>query len=84
LPYDTLSTMRGRMTAIAPHFAAVGDIMPASWVAPKASPGHFYINAAPFDEFVTNFYMTDPISRASKTMAECTRVILGPQIKKVA
>ncbi|MBT3534736.1 MAG: hypothetical protein HN478_12715, partial [Rhodospirillaceae bacterium] len=24
---------------------------------------------------VDNFYMTDPISRASETMAECTRAI---------
>jgi NADH-quinone oxidoreductase subunit G len=26
---------------------------------------------APFVSTVSNFYMTDPISRASKTMAEC-------------
>jgi NADH-quinone oxidoreductase subunit G len=32
---------------------------------------------APFESPVDNFYMTDPISRASETMAECTRVVLG-------
>mgnify|MGYP003147739531 FL=1 len=26
---------------------------------------------------IANFYMTDPISRASATMAECTDEILG-------
>ena len=26
---------------------------------------------APFDSPIKNFYMTDPISRASRTMAEC-------------
>jgi len=31
------------------------------------------MDAAPFESPVTNYYMTDPISRASETMAECTR-----------
>jgi NADH-quinone oxidoreductase subunit G len=26
---------------------------------------------APFVSPITNFYMTDPVSRASKTMADC-------------
>ncbi|MDC0033900.1 hypothetical protein OAJ57_05000, partial [Alphaproteobacteria bacterium] len=32
---------------------------------------------AAFESSVKNFYMTDPISRASVTMAECTRAVLG-------
>ena len=32
---------------------------------------------APFANPVANFYMTDPISRASVTMARCTE-LLGP------
>jgi NADH-quinone oxidoreductase subunit G len=35
------------------------------------------MDAAPFAARIANFYMTDPISRASMTMAECTRAF-GP------
>ena len=35
------------------------------------------MDAAPFVSPVRNFYMTDPISRASLTMAECTRLLAG-------
>ena len=31
------------------------------------------MDAAPFESKISNYYMTDPISRASETMAECTR-----------
>jgi NADH-quinone oxidoreductase subunit G len=29
---------------------------------------------APFRSVIDNFYMTDPISRASETMAQCTEL----------
>ena len=32
--------------------------------------------AAPFESPMDNFYMTCPISRASETMAECTRTFV--------
>jgi NADH-quinone oxidoreductase subunit G len=32
------------------------------------------MDATPFALPIKNFYMTDPISRASETMAQCTRV----------
>jgi NADH-quinone oxidoreductase subunit G len=32
------------------------------------------MGAEPFASPIRNFYMTDPIGRASPTMAECTRV----------
>jgi len=32
---------------------------------------------AAFKSPIENFYMTDPISRASVTMADCTRAVLG-------
>ncbi len=44
----------------------------------------FRISDMPLEEFIANFYMTDPISRASKTMAECTKEILGQGMRKVA
>ncbi len=71
LPYDNLAQVRQRMAAINPVF---GD------QAPVAAWGDFGVLAEPqaggFASPVGNFYMTDPISRASQTMAACTRALL--------
>ena len=42
------------------------------------------MTAAPFESPVDNFYMTDPICRASETMARCVTEILraGEQPEK--
>ncbi|MEK6747454.1 MAG: NADH-quinone oxidoreductase subunit NuoG [Pseudomonadota bacterium] len=82
LPYNNLSQLRARMEKIAPHFTRLGEIIP-SQLSDGVQPGRVVINASPFDEFITNFYMTDPISRASKTMAECSKSV-NSQAKKVA
>jgi NADH-quinone oxidoreductase subunit G len=82
LPYNNIAQLRARMEKIAPHFARLSEIVP-SQLPDGVQPGRVVINAAPFDEFITNFYMTDPISRASKTMAECSRAI-NSHAKKVA
>ncbi|MEQ1789458.1 MAG: NADH-quinone oxidoreductase subunit NuoG [Rickettsiales bacterium] len=85
LTYDNIEQLRARMELVAPHFARVGEIAQTKWQNGGVFSGHVVISAAPFDEFVTNFYMTDPISRASKTMAECTKTsISSQQAKKVA
>lgn len=74
LGYDNLSQVRARMVEINPVFAAVDQILPAPWQAfGKAGK----IDAKPFASIVRNYYMTDPISRASETMAACTAEILG-------
>jgi len=82
LPYNNLAQLRERMVNAAPHFAHAGGIVPAAWLPP--SDAAFRISDTPLDAFITHFYMTDPISRASKTMAECTREILGQQTKRAA
>ncbi len=85
LPYNNLEQLRARMEKIAPHFANIGEIVPSPIQEVEAPSGRVVINSTPFDEFITNFYMTDPISRSSKTMAECTREAAGSQqTKKVA
>ncbi len=84
LPYDNLAALRRRMEQAAPHFAQIGQITPSAWDAPKMQAHKFRISDMPFDAFITNFYMTDPISRASKTMAECTRAVVLQQQKRAA
>jgi NADH-quinone oxidoreductase subunit G len=68
LPYDDLGALRRRLVEVDPVFAAVDRITAADW-------GEFgeagALDGAPFAAAVENFYMTDPISRASATMASC-------------
>jgi NADH-quinone oxidoreductase subunit G len=70
LDYVTLGDVRTAMSAANPVFDQVDVASIAEWGA-FGSDGA--MNAAPFESPVTNYYMTDPISRASETMAECTR-----------
>jgi len=75
LAYNSLAGVRERMASIAPHFAKDGQVVAAEW---KAGAPAFDVNGLsdqPLEDIIANFYMTDPISRASKTMAQCTREI---------
>ena len=71
LPYDSLPQLRKRMIAVNPVFAAIDEIVPATWGA-FGKEGR--IEAAPFVYPIADFYHTDPISRASPTMAACAAV----------
>ena len=74
LPFDDLRGVRKQLIETNPVFAAVGVVEPAPW-------GEFGeagdMDETPFASPIANFYMTDPISRASKTMAECTALATG-------
>ncbi|MDH3475959.1 MAG: molybdopterin-dependent oxidoreductase, partial [Rhodospirillales bacterium] len=73
LPYDNLGALRQHLIAVAPGFAAVDQIEPASW-GEFGTPGS--LDPAPFTLPIENYYMTDPISRASETMAQCSEELL--------
>jgi NADH-quinone oxidoreductase subunit G len=77
LPYDSLAAVRKRLVEINPVFSSADAIVPASW-------GSFGVagamGAAPFASPIRNFYMTDPISRSSQTMAECTEAFVKPKL----
>ncbi len=79
LPYDDLARLRARMAELNPVFAAPGEIVPADWAA-FGAPGE--MDPAPFESPIKNFYMTDPISRASETMARCTETFITPRTHK--
>ena len=68
LPYDTLHQVRARLVAVNKVFAAIDQQAPGAW-GPLGKPGT--TTDAPLKSAVPNFYMTCPISRASKTMADC-------------
>ena len=66
LPYNNIDAVRSRMVELSPTFASLNVPTKAEWTdfgkAGDMKPEGF---ASP----VRNFYMTDPISRASVTMA---------------
>jgi len=74
LPYEGPAQLRQRLAAINPVFATLDAVAPAAWGQFGADGP---VAAKPFASTIDNFYMTDPISRASKTMAECTAAF-GP------
>jgi NADH-quinone oxidoreductase subunit G len=72
LPYDSLPALRRRMSAANPVFAGADTVARAAW-------GQFgrdgAIDPAPFAYPIADFYRTDPISRASPTMAACAEAL---------
>ena len=81
LPFDTLVQLREKMFAAVPLLAETGLAAKAEWT-PFGKPGN--LSAQPFTRVIANFYMTDPISRASETMAKCTAEILAPNLAEAA
>ena len=74
LPYDDVDALRARLLKASDAFLKVDEVTAAKWGAfGKAGE----IDTALFRSPIDNFYMTDPISRASKTMAECTAMSRG-------
>jgi NADH-quinone oxidoreductase subunit G len=76
LPYDSLDAIRARLVEANPIFGVIGQITPAEPGAPFAAEGP--IANTPFVYPVSNYYQTDPISRASPTMAACTATFAAP------
>jgi NADH-quinone oxidoreductase subunit G len=74
LPYNTIEEVRTRLCEINPLFEELDVIQRAPW---KAFSYEGAVSVTPFEPLIKNFYMTDPISRHSVTMARCTREILG-------
>jgi NADH-quinone oxidoreductase subunit G len=73
-PYNTLEQLRDRLEAANPLFRQQDVLQPAEWESFGADGA---VGEGGFVPAIANYYMTDPISRASKTMAECTARLMG-------
>ena len=74
LPFDSLPELRRRMWVAHPVLARVDEVLAAEWRDfGEAGP----LDPAPFRYPVADFYRTDPVSRASPTMAECSELFGG-------
>jgi NADH-quinone oxidoreductase subunit G len=76
LPYDTMEQLRARLEQQNPVFARVG-ILPRFACSDTTGPaGGSRLDAkTPFRPWFDTYYQTDPISRASPTMAACVAEI---------
>ncbi len=69
VPLNTLGEVRARMVEIAPQLAEPDVIQPAPW---RTFGRKGKLDQAPFAIPIEDFYRTDPISRSSAVMAECS------------
>jgi NADH-quinone oxidoreductase subunit G len=71
LPYDTLPALRAAMYKVAPALARLDSVEPADikGVEALAARGGA-LGTEPFGTAVADFYLTNPIARASAVMAE--------------
>ncbi len=78
LPYDTLPQLRALMYQAHPHLARIDARVPAdiaALAAVAASSGK--VGAEPFAPAIADFYLTNPIARASAIMAELSAYKAG-------
>jgi NADH-quinone oxidoreductase subunit G len=73
LPFDSLPQLRGKLYEAYPHFAALDEVMPGdvNEIAALAQKAGDMTKSA-FASPIKDFYLTNPIARASAVMAECS------------
>jgi NADH-quinone oxidoreductase subunit G len=87
LPYDDLAGLRARMIAEHPSFGQV-DYAPGAAEAAGFDPAKLgaagAMRDAPFRSAVADFYFSNPIARASQTMAACAQARAAHGAARVA
>ena len=78
LPYDSLDAVRARLEQMNPVFGRVG-FLPRFGASDQTGPAGdpAALSDAAFTPAIATYYQTDPISRASPTMAACTSTSLA-------
>ncbi|XP_041056273.1 NADH-ubiquinone oxidoreductase 75 kDa subunit, mitochondrial [Carcharodon carcharias] len=81
LPYNTLDEVRDRLAEISPNLICYNDVEEANFFK-QANELAKLVNQQVLTEplvppqlTIKDFYMTDPISRASQTMAKCVKAV---------
>ncbi|MXU65605.1 NADH-quinone oxidoreductase subunit NuoG [Oceanomicrobium pacificus] len=71
LPYDSLPALRAALFADHPHLAAIDQVPENEVVRVEASGG---FADTPFEYVISDFYLTNPIARASTVMADLSKL----------
>jgi len=66
LPYDSLAQLRQALVAEVPHLAQIDEVPENAWKPVEAGA----MGSGDFGQAVSDYYLTNPIARASALMAE--------------
>jgi len=78
LPFDSLGALRQAIFKAVPHLMRVDQIEAGNAADLKTLGGKGgSVEKAPFKTLVEDYYLTNPIARASAVMAECSRLASG-------
>ena len=66
LPFNSLAQLRKELVAKVPHLAEIDSVPENDWRSPEAGK----MGDAPFGQAIADFYLSNPIARASQLMAE--------------
>ena len=66
LPFDSIVQLRSALVKVVPHLGDINVVRENDWNPEKAGK----LGKADFRNAVTDFYLTNPIARASEVMAE--------------
>ncbi len=81
LAYNSLSALRQALFKAVPHLMRIDQIAPGNAADIEALAGKGgSLEKAPFKSSVEDFYLTNPIARASAVMAECSRLAAGQML----
>jgi NADH-quinone oxidoreductase subunit G len=78
LPYDSLAALRQAIAGAVPHLMRIDQIQAGDGAGIEKLAGKGgSLEKTPFKTSVEDFYLTNPIARASAVMAECSRLASG-------
>jgi len=80
LPFDSLHDLRQHLFDHYPHLAVLDEISPGSLTdLVRLAQGATKLKKVIFTSPIEDFYLTNPIARASSVMAECSALMRGVQ-----
>ncbi|MEX0320361.1 MAG: NADH-quinone oxidoreductase subunit NuoG [Ruegeria sp.] len=80
LPYDSLAQLRQKLVEAVPHLAKIDQVIENEVQALDTAP----LGQATFRTAVKDFYLTNPIARASQLMAELSAQAKARDAEKIA
>jgi NADH-quinone oxidoreductase subunit G len=83
LPFDSLAQLRQKLYAEHPHFAAIDTISTgdAADALRRLAGRGGEVSREPFVGPIGDFYLTNPVARASGVMAECSALARGARLE---
>ncbi len=80
LPYDSLAQLRNALIEAVPHLARIDEVIENEFKPLEAGP----LGQASFRHAIQDFYLTNPIARASQLMAELSAQAQARKAEKIA